>query len=73
MAQSYTDWPNFGPNFEQNHPFFQDFLKFGPMIVQICENFEKIDKFIHQILQFIRDHLYTKRLDFATHVGGTSR
>ena len=38
---SHTNLLYFGRNFEQNHPIFQNFLKFKPILAQVWENFEK--------------------------------
>ena len=56
VTHSYTNCNllNFGPNFEQNHLIFPNFLKFG----NILKNWP----FIYQILHLIWGHSYTKRL-----------
>ena len=63
VTHSYTNRPNFRPNFEHNHLIFSKFyLTFEPILAQIWQKFWKFDPFIYQILHFVRGHLYMKRL-----------
>ena len=54
-------------NFEQNHPVFQNFLKFEPILAQIWDNFEKSTHSHTKLGSFIY-----QEADFATQVGSTS-
>ena len=42
VTHTYTNLLNLGPNFKQNLPIFQHFLKVKPILDQIWENFEKL-------------------------------
>ena len=69
VAHSYTNQTNFGPNFELNHRFSQNWQKFEPILAKNWLSFEKLTEFTYQINIFIGFiHIY----DFDTHVGSTS-
>ena len=61
-----------GPILSKITQFFQNVLKFEPILAHIWTNFEKTThSYTNLNLYFIRDHSYTKA-DFATHICGTS-